>query len=147
MRPGHARRIGWTSQVDMTTVLTIIALMLVASAIWGLGPRSGTDVSRTNKSKGAAMADLSGPQSAASTSKRRSKFKNLAMGPIQNLGGVATRPRWIDYVPLAVLVFCLLIFDTRTWLQRGLLSFLAIAAAFLLWFCLSRATSADTGGQ
>jgi len=112
----------------MTTVLTIVALMLVASAIWGWGSRSGTDASR---SKREAAADLSGRQRAGSS-------KNVAMRPIQDLGAIATRPRWMDYVPLTILFFCFLIIDTRTWLQGVLLSFLALAAAFLQWFCLSR---------
>jgi len=45
------------------------------------------------------------------------------------------------------LFLCLWILDTETWSQRALLVVLALAAAFLLWFCLNGLTSMNEEGR
>ena len=50
---------------------------------------------------------------------------------IQNLPPVDSSP-WRNYIPLAVLFLCLLVFDTETWKQRALLCFLTLVGAFLI---------------
>jgi len=50
---------------------------------------------------------------------------------------------WWIYIPLVVLFLCLWVLDAETWFQRALLLFLALAATFLLWLCLSGLTDVD----
>jgi membrane protein implicated in regulation of membrane protease activity len=67
---------------------------------------------------------------------------------IQNLGSATMPSSWrIEYTPLLVLFLCLLVFDTNTWLQRILLFFLTLVAAFLLRICLNRVERREQESQ
>jgi hypothetical protein len=136
----------------MTTVLIIVALMLVGSAVWGFwGSGLARGVLRTKKSKAGASAFLADdPRSGDSFGREQmggamSKRAKERFDPEQHRpslerrrgeldGDVAARPSWREYIPLAVLLFFLWIFDTETWLQRTLLLFVALVVT--LFFIL-----------
>jgi hypothetical protein len=89
----------------MTTVLVIVAVLLVGSAIWGFRiPGRGKQA--------------------------RVSSETLARRNLPHVEPSSLR----EYIPLGVLFLCLLVFDTETREQRTLLCILTLAAAFLLWF-------------
>jgi uncharacterized membrane protein YecN with MAPEG domain len=136
----------------MTTVLIIVALMLVGSAVWGFwGAGLGRGVSRTKSKAGASappfLADdprsredsFDREQRGGGVSKQaQERFDpeqhRLSLGPRRGelVGDVAARPSWREYIPLAIVLLFLLLFDTETWLQRTLLLILGFAVALLM---------------
>jgi hypothetical protein len=95
----------------MTTVLVIVAILLVGSAIWGFRvPGRGKQVRVPSE-----------------TLARRDHVAMPYAWPMQ-------------YTPLMVSFFCLWVLDTETRLQQVLLVFLALAAASSTLVCVNRLT-------
>ena len=145
----------------MITGLIIVAILLVGSAIWGFrNAGQGRGVSRTSNSvsplrkAGASppsfadsprnCSDSSGHEKAAALTKQ-ARVDNES---VERENCIATPSAWrMEYAPLVVLFLCLWILDTETWFQRALLFLLALAATFLLWFCLNGLTSMNEEGR
>jgi len=146
----------------MITGLIIVAILLAGSAIWGIrNAGQGRGVSRTSNSvsplgKAGASApsfadsprncsDSSGHEKKGAALTKQARVDDETVGRENR---TATPSAWrMEYAPLVVLFLCLWILDTETWFQRALLFLLALAAAFLLWFCLNGLTSMNEEGR
>jgi hypothetical protein len=140
----------------MITGLIIVAILLAGSAIWGFrNAGQGRGVSRTSNSvsplrkAGASppsfadsprnCSDSSGHEKKGAALTKQVRVDNKT---VERENRIATPSVWrMEYAPLVVLFLCLWILDTETWFQRALLFLLALAATFLLWFCLNGLTS------